>query len=69
MVLDEICSRTNFNPTFPCIQHQKYMLIRLKWFTIQHLNSNTISNVYFSVFERLNVYSNVFIKNNKRWSY
>ena len=36
---------------------------------IQHLISNTISNVYFSVFERLNVYSNVFIKNNKRWSY
>ena len=54
MVLDEICSRTNFNPTFPCIQH---------------LISNTISNVYVSVFERLNVYSNVFIKNNKRWSY
>ena len=34
--------------------------IRLKWF---------ISNVDFNVFERSNVYSNVFIKNNKRLSY
>ena len=36
--------------------------------TIQHLISNTISNVDFNVFKRSNVYSNVFIKNNKSWS-
>ena len=69
-----------FHPLFSCIQHQKYMLysfkvvasntkntccIRLKWFTIQHLISNTISDIDFNVFECSNVYSNVFIKNNK----
>ena len=40
--------------------------IRLKWFTIQHLTSSTISKVGFNVFQRSNDYSNVFIKNNKR---
>ena len=43
--------------------------IGLKWFTIQHLISNTISNVDFNVFKHSNVYSNVFIENNKGWSY
>ena len=43
--------------------------IHLKWFTIQNVIFNTISNVDFNVFDRLNVYSNVFIKNNKSWSY
>ena len=38
-------------------------------FFIQHfLGSKTISNVDFNAFELSNVYSNVFIKNNK-WSY
>ena len=36
--------------------------IRLIWFTIQHLISNTISNVDFNVFNYSNVYSSVFIK-------
>ena len=40
--------------------------VRLKRFTIQHLISNTISNIDFNIFERSNIYSNVFIKNNKR---
>ena len=43
--------------------------ICLKWFTIQRLISITILNVDFNVFERLNVYSNVFITNNKMWAY
>ena len=38
--------------------------ISLKRFTIQHLISNTVSNI--NVFERLNFFSNVFIKSNKR---
>ena len=40
--------------------------ICLKWFTIQYLILNTILNVDFNVSERSNIYSNVFIKNNKR---
>ena len=36
--------------------------IRLIRFNIQHLISNTISNVDFNVFKHSNIYSNVFIK-------
>ena len=70
MVLDEICSRTNFS--FNILLHpttKKTCWILLKSFTIQHLISNTILNVAFNVFKRSNVYSNVFIKYNKKWSY
>ena len=70
MVLDEICSRTNFS--FNILLHpttKNTCWILLKSFIIQHLISNTILNVAFNVFKRTNVYSNVFIKYNKKWSY
>ena len=41
--------------------------ICVKRFTTQYLILNTIENVDFNFFECSNVYSNAFIKNNKRW--
>ena len=52
-----ISSNISLHPT-PKIPENSW--IRLKWFAIQHLISNTISNVDFNVFERSNIYSNVF---------
>ena len=58
-----------FHPTFSASNTKNTCWIRLKWFNIQHLICSTISNVDFNVFNRSNVYSNVFIKNNQRWLY
>ena len=53
MVLDEICSRTNFS--FNILLHpttKNTCWILLKSFIIQHLISNTILNVAFNVFKK-----------------
>ena len=44
-----------FFPGFSCIQHQKYISVLFKVVNIQHLISNTISNVDFNIFKRSNV--------------
>ena len=55
-----------FHPTFSCLQHQKYMLDSFKVVYYPIFNFQHHFECDSNVFEQWNVYSNVFIKNNKK---